>query len=534
MENIHRMARYFHIIYFSKGNTVVYFVILNFFILIIIISLILLIITVIKIKNSNLNSLVLIYILQFTIPFISSSFFGQIIFALLTAFYCEEETNNSFFNSNYKCLGGLWFYIQSPLCIIAIIILFFIAYLTNLIFYNPMCLRAKNKKIHSLTDVIFLFTKIMMNIIFLFARNSEDKYPLLIVSILFTGINLYCLLIYQGHSNKNLFLINNILASILLWGFVCLFLSNIFHDLIGFNGAGYLYFIGIILIILYVVYKEKQETLLFMIDKSEIKSSIIFYKYIQKIQTLIEHKNDTRENKLMLKAYLLKVEENCTIKDCFIKKYLNCLSMGIDSEILLYYYMQCLFEEGLAKFNNDLTLTISYIYFLIKRLAKKKKALLLYESINKNIYSIHQLFDIYRCQKVLKTLWTGFDGKDRENIESVDITKLFDYKNNVMKFKELLNRISLLYYDFWLSLYSNNCEGKEEFKKLNDIGSKINRLLNPIEESFKLIYSIKNDDIEILKLYSGYLKNILNNDNKYEEYHHILTNVSNDYTFETK
>jgi hypothetical protein len=252
------------------------------------------------------------------------------------------------------------------------------------------------------------------------------------------------------------------------------------------------------------------------------------------LQTLIENKNNTRENKLALKTYLSKVEENCDKKNCFLKKYLNGLSMGVDSEILLYYYMQSLFEEGIAKFNNDLTLTISYIYFLIKRLGKKKKAIILYESINKNIYSINKLFGIYRCKKILETLWTGFDGKDKENIESSDIIKLFDYKNNVIKFKELLNRISLLYYDFWLALYSNNCEGKEEFKQLNDIGSKIHRLLNPIEESFKLIYSIKNDDIEIIKLYAGYLKKILNNESKYEEYHHILTKISNDYTFETE
>ena len=235
------MSRYFRIINFAKENTIVYFIILNFFILLVIVSLVLSIIAIIKIKNDSLISLVPIYILQFIIPFISSSFFGQIIYAFLTVFYCEENTNSSFFNSSYKCLGGIWFYIQSPLVIIAIIALLFIAYITNLIFYNPMCLRAKNKKIHSLTDVIFLFTKIAMNIIFLFLKNINDKYPLLLISIFFTGINLYCLNSYQGHSNKNLFLINNFLASILLWGFICLFISKIFNDLIEFNGAGYLF-----------------------------------------------------------------------------------------------------------------------------------------------------------------------------------------------------------------------------------------------------------------------------------------------------
>ena len=528
------MSLYVLIINFTRVNTVIYFIILNFFVLLIIMTFIFLMITTIKINNNNLNSSLPIYLLQFIIPFISSSFFSQIFYSFLTVFYCENNTHNSFFSSSYKCLEGMWFYIQFPLCIIAIIALFFIAYITNLIFYHPMCLRAKNKKINSLTDVIFLFTKIVMNVLFLIFDAPNDKYPLLILCMIFTGINLYCLIIYQGYSNKNLFLINYLLAAILFWGFVCLFISKIFNDLIGFNGTAYLFIIGIILILIYIFYKAKNNNIFFMIDKSKITSSIIFYKYILQLQTLIENKNKSRENKLILKSFLTKQEENCVINTCFLKKYLNGLSKGIDSEILLYYYMQNLFEEGLTRFNNDLTLTISYIYFLIKRLSKKKKALILYDSINKDIYSIDKLFNIYRCKKILETLWTGFDGKDKENIESVDIIKMFDYKNNVNKFKELLNKISLLYYDFWLALYSNNCEGKEEFKKLNDIGSKINKLLISIEESFTFIYCIKNDDIEILKLYAGYLKYILNNDIKFDKYHQILSNVSKDYSFETK
>ena len=537
MDDLYYMTKYFFIINFTKDNTIVYFIILNFFILIIIFSLIFFIITAIKLYNDNNNhhhqSLWPIYILAFIIPFISSSFFGQIFNTLLTVFSCEDN-NKSFFSPNYKCLKGIWFNIQAPLSIISIIILLLISYITNLICYNPMCLRAKNKKLHSITDAIFLITKILMNILFVFFKNPKDNYVLLILCIIISGINFYYLSKYQGYSNKNIFFVNNFLALLLFWGFINLFIGKILNNLFFFNGSSYLFAITIILILLYTFWKSKQETLFFTIDKSKITSSISFYKYILKLQNIIENKNKSRENKLILKSFLIKQEEHCLRNACFLKQYLKCLEKGIDSDILLYYYMQELFEEGLLKFNNDLTLTISYIYFLVKRLSKKKKALAIFESINKNIYSIDKLFNIYRCKKILETLWTGFDGKDKENIESEDVIKLFDYKNNVNKFKDLLNRVSLLYYDFWLALFSNNCEGKEEFKTLNDIGTKIYKLLNPIEESFKLIYSIKNDDIEILKLYTGYNKNIINDENKYEEYHHILSNISNDYIFETR
>jgi len=525
------MSDYFYLINFTKNNIIIYFVFLNSFVLIVIFSLILFIIATIKLNNQSLTSLWPIYILQFIIPFISSEIFCQIFYTLLTPFFCDEN-NNSFFDNSYKCFKGIWFDIQAPICIIAIIILFVISYITNLVFYNPMCLRAKNKKIHSLTDVFFFFTKILLNILFLFFRNIDDKYPLLISSIIFTGINMYYLITYQGYSNKNLFFINTFLGIILFWGFLCLFISKIFNSF-GFNGTCHLFVTGIFLILIFVYYQTKQNELLFMIDKEKISSSIEYYKYILNLQILIEDKDSSRDNKLMLKSFITKIEEKCVQPSCFLKKYLNCLLTGIDLEILLFYYMQKLFEDGLNKFNNDLTLTISYIYFLIKRLSKKKKAIILYQSIDKNLYSIDKLFNIFRCKKILESLWTGFDGKDKENIESVDVIKIFEYKNNVSQFKNLLDKISLLYYDFWLALFSNNCEGKEEFKTLNDIGSKIHRLLVPIEKSFNNIYSIKNDDIEILKLYTGYIKNILNDEKKFVKFHYILSNASTEFILET-
>ena len=142
------MSNYFFIINFTKKNIIVYFFLLNLFVVIVIFSLILFIIVTVKLNNQRLTSLWPIYILQFIIPFLSSDMFCQILYTLLTPFICDEN-NNSFFDSSYKCFHGIWFDIQAPICIISIIILFIISYITNMIFYNPMCLRAKYKKIHS-------------------------------------------------------------------------------------------------------------------------------------------------------------------------------------------------------------------------------------------------------------------------------------------------------------------------------------------------------------------------------------------------
>ena len=528
--------KYINLINFTRFNKTSYFIFLNLLIFVIILSTLTFIITAFKVNRSNVHHIPmwLISILTFIIPAISSSFFGQIFYSLLTIFYCNSETNSSFYSKSEECLKGLWFDVESILCIIAMIFLFCIAYVTNNVFYIPMCLKGKNKKIHSLNDVIFLFTKIILNILFTCFKNYSDVYIFLILCNFVSWINYYCVSIYQGYSNKYLSFANIYLARVLLWGFMCLLIGNVIKSLIEFNGTSYLFVIGIVLIFINTYFKTKLKKELYSIDRKKITSYIEYYRYIIELLNLIEQKNNSRENKIALKSYLMKIEENCTQSFCFLKKYLNSLAEGEDLDILLYYYMQQVFQDGLNKFNNNETIAISYIYFLLKKLNMKKKAIQLFKSINKNIYSIDKLFNIYRCEKILESFWKGFEGKNKENIESEDIAKLFDYQNNVKEFKEALNQISLLYYDFWLALFSNNCEGKEQFAQLNGIGAKINKLLYQIEKDFELIFSIKNDDAEILKLYSFYLRDILNDEERYIQYHSILLNISSDFNFKIK
>ena len=509
-----------------------YFLFLNILILFIVLSTILFVIAAIKLNHNNKQiSKLVISILTFVIPMISTTFFGQIFYTLLSIFDCNYVTNSSFFSESEECLQGMWFNIESIFCIIAMICLFCIAYVTNSIFYIPMCLKGSNKKIHSLNDVIFLFTKIIINILFSCFRNNSDTYIILILCNLVTWFHFYFISVYQGYSNQNFAFVNIYFSLALFWGYFCLLVGKLIKELIFFNGTSYLYFIGIILLFIETFYKTKMKNELYNIDRDKITSYIEYYKYINQLQTLIERKDDSRENKIALKSLLVRIEENCTQSICFLKKYLKSLDEGVDLDILLYYYMQKVFEDGLSRFNHNITITISYIYFLLNRLSKKKKAILLFNSINKNIYSLDDLFNIYRCEQIVESLWTGFDGKHKENIESVDIIKLFDYQNNVKEFKVLLNRVALLYYDFWLALFANNCEGKEQFKQLNDIGTKINKLLYQIERNFELIHNIKNDDAEILKLYIFYLKDILNDEERYIEYHHILASISTDFNF---
>ena len=196
MNLLNKMTKYIFLINFTKEHIIIYFIAYNFFVLLIIISSIFFMVIAIKLKNNNNIPLRSISILEFIIPFISSYFFGQILYTLLSIFFCEKNTHDSFFSSSHKCFRGKWFDIQVPFSIISILFLFIISYITNSLFYNPLSLRAKHRKIHSLSDIVLLLTKILMNISLLLLKNEEDNYPLLILFIIFTGINVYCLVFY--------------------------------------------------------------------------------------------------------------------------------------------------------------------------------------------------------------------------------------------------------------------------------------------------------------------------------------------------
>ena len=276
----------------------------------------------------------LVSILTFLVPAISSSFFGQIFYALLTIFYCNYETNSSFYSQSEECLQGIWFNIESVLCIIAMIFLFCMAYVTNNVFYIPMCLKGKNKKIHSLNEVIFLITKVILNILFTCFKNNSDVYIFLILCNFTAWINYYCVSIYQGYSNKHLAFANTYLALVLLWGFLCLLIGNLIKGLIEFNGTSYLFIIGVILIFINTYYKSKLKKEIYSIDREKINSYLEYYRYIIELQNLIEQKDNSRENKIALKSFLMRIEENCTQSYCFLKRYLNCLEQGEDLDIL--------------------------------------------------------------------------------------------------------------------------------------------------------------------------------------------------------
>ena len=188
--NILDIFKYIHFIALLKNNVLPYFFSLIFSILLIYLMAILIIIKLFTIKKQKLYFFWPITLLKIFLPFISMTFYGQIFLLFITVFDCIDGF--AFVNANIKCRTGLWFKILSPMAIIAIIFHTIIAIITTLLYFKPIFSdRNSNilKKVNTIPDIIFLFTKIGINIIFSLGKNNEENHWLILFFLILFSWN---------------------------------------------------------------------------------------------------------------------------------------------------------------------------------------------------------------------------------------------------------------------------------------------------------------------------------------------------------
>jgi hypothetical protein len=119
------------------------------------------------------------------------------------------------------CRSGTWYYYGYPITIIAIIIQVILAYLTVSMHYRPdFYVGGDNllEKRCSFPDVIFLFSKILILVIFIFDTQSESEHwPMLSVISFITGLNAYGTLFLQYYENKIIKKLNYFYSLFLFW-----------------------------------------------------------------------------------------------------------------------------------------------------------------------------------------------------------------------------------------------------------------------------------------------------------------------------
>ena len=470
-----------------------------------------------KIKKNTLTMIWPIIILRIILPIFSFGLFGQIFLFLATLFDCQN--GYTYVSEKLQCRTGDLYLYHSYFVFFAIIFHILVGFVTNAIYFKSLFTITKSdvlQKTNSFSDISLLITKIFINILFIFDKqNKAGRWTILFFLVLASGLNLYFNLYYKNKLNIKLLLLNLIFSWVLFLGFLVLFIGNIFQFL-GFNGGFYLYLIAIFWAFVFILFYKRNEINFNLINYKTINNAEDYINYILQYYRLIVNKNNSRSYFTLLKSYIETNEENCTVKDCPLKIYLEKMKEGKDSEYLLYKYLDELYKYAISKFNKNIMLRINYAMFLIVRMNNPKKSILILNSVNEeNFISFVRNYIKYLCTKIINKF---ISNENNYYINMNQKSKIHDIKENIVK-------ATKLYYNFWQLLYESKFQHSNNFTKLYDIGSEIMTLTNKIDEMYKLIIKEKSNNVQIYKLYSNFIANILEDEEKYEKIQNIKSYI---------
>ena len=446
--------------------------------------------------------------LQYVLPIISFGFYGQIFLLFTTAFYCRKEESPT---SPYLQCRDTWFNNFKFMVGIAMVLHFIIAFITNTLYYHPTFIKCKTdllQKTNSFPDVVFLCVKILIILLFILDKGEEREHWTIIIFLIFiTGINTYYTLSYQNRKNDILLNLNNIFCLILFTGYLILLIGKAvkyWH----FNGSIFLLASLVIIIFIFFIFHKSYNPDFIMKDYRSIHHPDEYLQYVLKFSDFVRNKNKSRDYLIVMSGLISSMEENCLDSECPLKKYVINLKKGIDSEYYLLQFVEILYQYGIAKFPANIFLKNYYSSFLIMDMNNKKKAIIVNNDIKEKILSLQMNYSIYRCQKIIENYSSPFINKNNS---------IFNYRKDVQDFRNNIENMSLLYYEFLSLLLGRKMENVANFEKINQIGYEIKKLLKKTESCFDKLINIKIDNYEIIKLYSDFVENILNDEDKIEK-----------------
>ena len=497
-----------HLTPILKTNETIYYIFMKLFPLIIYILAILIIYSSYSIhKNKKKKIMLVVSILRVCLPIICIGFYGQIFLFLLTLFDCKN--GKSYIKPEMDCKTGINYLAHLPFVSLAIVLHIIISFITNNLYYRTLFLPSKSdvlKKTNSLPDVILYLTKTIIIIFFIIDKETESEHWVYIfLLMIITGFNAYINISAKNRLNIKLMLLNIILSLILFFGFFTLFINKLLIFL-GYNGGFYFFIFWVLYLFLFIIFYKRNQMEFILTDFKYINNANDYIKYILQYYRMIVNKENSRNNLTLLKSYLETIEETCINIECPLKIYLEQLKKGYEYKYLLYQYIDILFRYGISKFKNNVVLKSIYAMFLASKMNNKKQAKNILNSIKDEFLSFNRGYNLYRCKKMINN-----------NYFSSNNNYYFNYKTNINDFKKLILELTQLYFEFWNLLNDSKLKNKDNFKDIFTNGSKIMKLRKKVEDKYQMLMKNKTDNIEIFKLYSEYIKDILKDEEKLEK-----------------
>jgi hypothetical protein len=231
-------------------------------------------------------------------------------------------------------------------------------------------------------------------------------------------------------------------SGIFLWNSTCLLIGKIL-EYTNFDGILILFVIGIPILITIITQSTDKNITFLLTNLNKLEKGEIINFQIRKYIELIEQKDADRESKALLIGYISGYEENCTLKECALKKYtFNYEQNKTEIDLHLYQHAEYLYQNGISKFPFCVCLRISYALFILNKMNRRQQANI--ELVNAEKYSptFEEQFIIYRNKKLIEEKNNG-SNCDNEKENNLDLISNVNFKNDLNQCNDKINYIKI-------------------------------------------------------------------------------------------
>lgn len=485
-----------------KGNTYTYLFCFFFIIFFIFGIFAMLFIMIYKIKKASYIYMPCIKFVSLLIPMLTNVFYIPIINILLSIYKCVDGYNE--YGYQYKCwtipyiifscLGGL-----SLFCFIIF------AHITKRLLYeikmnNDFALGKRETYI----ELILLFGKSLLCITSKFITGYNAIRLLLFINwFVFIYIAHYLTIyptLYRSWVIQKVYII---LAYTTSWSLISLLIGAIFtkeKETIHNNLFVYVFIVGTVIIFIGVLFKEIKLNYYNLISPTAFgKTPKDIIEIIEELAYLILKKDKDRNSRIILNGFAHSNFDINSHDDIELLQYFEDPEEHKSGLICLLRKINLIYQYSIRKFPINVDLRIHYALFLYQYLSNTKQALIELTSATKINPPLSKQFIIYHLKKKI-------EGTSNE----IEMFTKLSYKGMKEKLISLMIKVSLLYVKFWSTLSITDNESQRELGKLNDIGTKINDIVEEIHKMFDKMQKIHPNDIEVITSYTDFCDEILN------------------------
>ena len=390
------------------------------------------------------------------------------------------------------------YYVYLTLGVVFGLIFLYLVYLGYYLCYDQIYNKNNiNSKQTSIPDLVFFFEIIII----VFVRDiAVREKAFVIIYFLFSICTLYLYWSLSSLYNTKASKTNICFSLIIFWNSLCLAISALLQN-IDFTGGVFIFLCGVPILLLTILFFYEDNFKISDLKKSQA-SSANGYIHIVKVMELIDDvRQNERKSRILLDSYIVEYEKQCPIINCPLSQYWREINQGnYNVGSLLLQHIEVRFKKLIRQFPSDAFIRIMFAYFIDTKLNKQNLARSMLINMKPKAKSLAEKFFLFRVEMLL----------EKNENQSIFENEEISYSNLFDSFKDKILFISKLYSSFWSTLFFYHQNSNQDLTQLDDIGHQIEKTKKEIDEDFLELQRLKPSNIKVLKYYSDFLSEVLN------------------------